>query len=179
MALSLVEYWRNDSEFKRFSSLAHQVEAYADQCTGENWVFFAPLVMMKEEEPLDEASAKYLRLLMSYACTALAYAQALDAQMQVLPHWRRVSANSFAPVEEEIKDEEAVVPAEFPPVKASGDPAFFSQEAIARQHMISVGEDLRENAWLGIRQQRPIRPFHRLVGFQFKRGGQRSRHRSA
>lgn len=179
MARALVEYWRSDSEFKRFSSLAHQVEAYADQCTGENWDYFAPLVLVNEEEPLAEASAKYLRLLMSYACTALAYAQALDAQMQVLPHWRRVSANSFAPVEEEMKDEEAVVPAEFPPVKAWGDPAFFSQEEIARQHMISVGEDFREDAWLGIRQQPVIKPFYRLAGFQLKRARRRKSRRPA
>lgn len=172
LASAYVEYWKGAKAMKNYEVLAHQAMAYAEACCGDNWTYFAPLVLIRPDEPLSERSAANLRLLMDYGNASFAYATCLHAQMLVAPVRKQLP--QFTPVEVERTDgEDAVIePAAFPPVRAYNiEQPGVSQEEIASQHGLFTGWDLREDAWLRIGQSSHIYPKQRLVGFARNRSG--------
>jgi hypothetical protein len=176
LAWAIVEFWRNESGFENYPALVNQVDAYAQKCTGHDWDYSAPLVLIRENEPLDQESAKYMYRLTKHGELAFTYAKALDGEMQVGPHWPK-NRSTFKPVEGELEEIATIEPADFPVCRGHSDPTSASQREMALRHIRAVSEDLHENAFLRVRQIHIIEPYTRIAGFHKKRGGRATRNR--
>lgn len=177
LAHAYVEYWRSYEGYESFSVLGHQALAYAEACRGNNFTYFGPLALIRQEEPITERSEGHIRMLIGYGEAALAYAEALHCQMRLVPTASR-AVKAIVPVKvakTEKNAEPEAKPERFPSINSYVNLETSTQEEIASSHCLATGEDMREDAAYGRGRRDIVNPKQRIVGFDRGRGGRNSK----
>jgi hypothetical protein len=169
-----VEYFKDAEALPAFEVLAYQALAYASTVLGDNWLYYAPLVMICPEEPTTKEVENAIMHLSQRGNAALAYALCLKAQIETEPVRKQPPA--FAPYDLEKTEEKQIEPITWPPCRARYSGLLDrTQSEIAGSHMEETADCFRRS-W-----DRPgtyLIPKERLVGFARGRGGQAHRKKS-
>lgn len=181
LAHMYVDHWKGAKGLRQFEVLGEQAVAYAQMISGNNWLYYSPLVLIRPEEPLCQEASKDVSKLLRYGDAAFAYAICLHTQMQIC------SGNTQDAVgEPELHpnrfEEWPVNATTWLPLAANSQiNPLATQEEIINDHIYQTGQDFRENRWLGMdtSYEGRIYPKSRLVGFVQNRGGKSHKHNRA